>query len=624
MKSYQQLFAELKRRSVFRVVAVYGATAFVILQVADLLREGLNLPTTFLPFITAFVLLGFPLAIILAWAFELTPEGVRRTESARPGEIEDIIAAPASKRWPAGLLALAGFAALVGSVWFAGQRSGAAAALGGDPAADLSAAPADGRGVRFAYGDLADDGRPSIAVLPFIDLSPQGDQGYFSDGITEEILNVLAKVPELRVTARTSAFAFKGRQVDLRTVGDSLGVGYLVEGSVRKAGDELRITAQLIDARDGSHLWSESYDRQLDNVFQIQTEIAEAIAEALRLPLGIGDPAGLVTPTADLEAYDLYLAARSRMRERGESLREAVELLEGAIARDSSWAPAWAALAEARELRTWYPAAWDAPEGFGQDRTEMFLEKQEEAADAARRALELDPDIASAHVALGSVHRNQHEWERAETEYLRALQLDPDNAEAHQQYSELLVTLGRIAEGRRAAERALALDRVPVRLLQLANALAADDRVHAALDTMETAIALDVERRTIGLYGGWPYLAIETGEYDRMFEFGAVPAFDREPTAEERAAMVAALREKNASGYPEDLLEAAAWMVFDRPDSAAAAMLGEFDSFPYQNWNWIWDAMFDPLRDEPAFRELLKRLDLEDATPRRTPRAAGE
>ncbi|HSM08448.1 MAG TPA: adenylyl cyclase, partial [Gemmatimonadota bacterium] len=322
MKSYQQLFAELKRRKVFQVAAVYGAGAFAILQGADVLGQGLRLGEAFLPLVTAAVLLGFPLALVLSWFFEVTPGGVHRTGDAAPGELEAIVAQPASRRWPAGLAALVGMAALLAGAWWVGTRTGPVA---GDEAA------ASGHAVRFAYADLADDPRPSLAVLPFADMSPEGDQEYFSDGITEEILNVLAKLPHLSVAARTSAFAFKDRQLDMRVVGDSLGVAYLMEGSVRKSGDQLRITAQLIDARNGSHVWSETYDRTLDNVFQIQTEIAEAIAEQLRVPLGIDEPSDLVTPTSDVEAYDLYLAGRARMRERGESLDEAIRLFEAAI-----------------------------------------------------------------------------------------------------------------------------------------------------------------------------------------------------------------------------------------------------------------------------------------------------
>jgi tetratricopeptide (TPR) repeat protein len=232
----------------------------------------------------------------------------------------------------------------------------------------------------------------------------------------------------------------------------------------------------------------------------------------------------------------------------------------------------------------------------------------------------LDPGTPSAHVALGSVYRNRHEWERSEAAYLRALQLDPDNAEAHQQYSEMLTTLGRIDEGRRAAERALALDRNPVRLLQLANTLGPDGYVDEALEALQEGVALDRDRRTIGLYNGWPYWAMEAGRYDEMFDKGADVAFEREPTRAEQAVMVAALHAGEISAYPRDLLDPAAWMIFGQPDSAAVAMLGEFEEFPYQNWNWIWEPIFDPLRDQPAYRELTRRLGIEARTAERSPR----
>ncbi|HEM46497.1 MAG TPA: hypothetical protein ENO23_05565, partial [Alphaproteobacteria bacterium] len=410
MKTHQQFFAELKRRKVFKVAAVYGAVAFALIQVADPLAQALRLPETFLPFVVGILLLGFPAAIVLAWAFEVTPDGVQRTGVAAPGEIEQIVALPASSRWPAGALALMGVGALVAGAWWAGRQT--APSANDAPRAEIAMVDPDG------------DARPSLAVLPFADMSPQSDQQYFSDGMTEEILATLAKVRELKVAARSSSFAFRGEHPDIRTVGDSLGVGYVIEGSVRKAGEQLRITAQLIDAADGTHLWSDSYDRPMVDVFAIQTEIAQSIAEALRVPLGLDEASRLVTPTGDLEAYDLYLAARGRMRERGESLPEAIRLFEAAVARDSTWAPAWAGLAEAREVFGWYPEAWENPPSHYGERATRFAAMQEPAAGAARRALALDPDNASAHVALGSVHRNRLEWGRAEAEYARALTLD--------------------------------------------------------------------------------------------------------------------------------------------------------------------------------------------------------
>ncbi|HSM09235.1 MAG TPA: adenylyl cyclase, partial [Gemmatimonadota bacterium] len=245
MRGYQQFFAELKRRHVFKVAAIYGAVAFGVLQVAEPLGTALGLSDSFLSLVVGLLLLGFPVALVLAWAFEVTPDGVQKAEPAAPGEIEAIVAQPASSRWPAGLLALAGAALLFGG-WWMGRST--AADAGRDAAAEPPASEA-----RLAFPDLADDTRPSTAVLPITDKSPESDQEHVSDGMTEEIINVLARTGQFGVRGRTSAFAYKGENRDLREIGSELNVAYLIEGSVRKEGDRLRITAQLIDAADDSH-----------------------------------------------------------------------------------------------------------------------------------------------------------------------------------------------------------------------------------------------------------------------------------------------------------------------------------------------------------------------------------
>jgi TolB-like protein len=609
MKSYQQLFAELKRRKVFKVAAVYGAVAFVLLQVAELLGQGLRLPESFMPFITAVVLLGFPLALILAWAFEVTPDGVQRTEAAAAGEIEAIVAQPAAKRWPAGLAALVGLGALLAGAWWVGTRTGPASGEG-------DATAGSGPDVRFAFADLADDPRPSLAVLPFADMSPDGDQEYFSDGITEEILNVLAKLPELRVAARTSAFAFKGRQVDMRAVGDSLGVGYLIEGSVRKSGDQLRITAQLIDASTGSHLWSESYDRRLDNVFQIQTEIAEAIAAQLRVPLGIDDRSELVTPTADLEAYDLYLAGRARMRERGESLPEAMRLFEAAIARDSAWAPAWAGLAEASEIHLWYVNGREGPD------RETMTAALDRAERAARRALELDPGSAPARVALGNVLRDRFEWQEAETAYREALAIDPDYPEAHQQYAELLVATGRIADAVRVAARAAALDPAPVRLSFLGFALFTDDRPSEAILAFERGISLDPEQNLESLRGSLGLLHYDEGRFDEAYDvWASIPGVKAEMDPY-WTGWVAALREGSLSAVPDaerQYLKPEDMIHLGEPERAANRLTNPPQPHWIGNVYRLWSRIFDPIRDHPAVQKYLRDRGLEGVTVRRTP-----
>ena len=227
MRSYQQVFAELKRRHVFRVMAVYGAVSFGLIQLADPLTKALLLPDVFRTYVVAILIVGFPLALVLAWAFEVTPDGVRKSMAATPAELDAIVAQPASHRWPSGLLALVGIGLLLAGAWWVGRPDRADVMTAADATLDLDRA-------QPALDAPPEDPRPSIAVLPFVNMSAEENQEYFSDGITEEILNMLTKLSGLRVTARTSAFAFKGERVDLRAVGDSLGVRYLIDGSVRK------------------------------------------------------------------------------------------------------------------------------------------------------------------------------------------------------------------------------------------------------------------------------------------------------------------------------------------------------------------------------------------------------
>jgi TolB-like protein/Flp pilus assembly protein TadD len=541
---YQRFFAELKRRKVFRVAAVYGATGFVVLQVADLLAEGMELPSVVLKTTTFLVLLGFPIAMVLAWALELTPEGVKRTDAAETGELEAIVAQPAGKRWPAGVLALLGVAALVAGAWWVG-RSTAPGAEDSAPATNSGSSGND-RGaevLQLAYADLDTDQRPSIAVLPFADMSPDGDQEYFADGMTEELLNSLAKIRDIRVGGRTSSFAYKGQDKDLREIGSELGVQYVVEGSVRKQDDRLRITAQLVDANDNFHLWSESYDRTIDDVFAVQEEIAEAIAEELQVSLGLDEDESLVAPIGDLDAYELYLTGRARMRERGDGVDEAVQLFEATVARDSSWAPGWAGLAQAYSLVPFYRAAENEEEYWA-----TWESSLEAAETAAIRALEIDPENAGAEVALGNVFRDRWDWASSELHYLRALEIDPDDVEAHQQFAELLAAVGRLDEALRSARRAVALDPTSaIRLNVLGYILALNRRVEEAVLQYELAIVHGSGFDSP--YNNLERAYLQLGEFDRAEAIVRDEVFPRFVDPEVSAEDQAKFRSELQAGY---------------------------------------------------------------------------
>jgi TolB-like protein/tetratricopeptide (TPR) repeat protein len=287
----------------------------------------------------------------------------------------------------------------------------------------------------------------SVAVLPFTDLSPRGDQEYFADGMTEELISTLSTIRELRVVSRTSAFAFKGKGDDIRQIGKQLNVGAVVEGSVRKAEGRLRVTAQLISAKDGYHLWSDTYDRDLGGIFVTQREIARAVADALQVQLlGSGGPL-VAPPTEDEGAYELYLMGRYFFsRYTGESLRRSVTYLERALASDPGYALAHTGLADA------YFGLWDT----GSDRRPQVLEQ---ASAAAQRALEIDPNLPEGHAALGSILLwGRWDWAGAEREFQRALELKPALGEVHMRRATLLAQLGRLDEALEAAEHGRALD----------------------------------------------------------------------------------------------------------------------------------------------------------------------
>jgi TolB-like protein len=613
--AYQRFFAELKRRKVFRVMAVYGTVAFILLQLADIAFEPLGLPESAMTFLIVLTLFGFPIAIVLAWAFEVTPDGVKKTGDPAPGELTQIIEAPARARWPAGLLALFGIAALVWGAWFVGKRTGeTGAAVESERVADVVGGVAPAGRAELAYADLSADSRPSIAVLPFADMSREGDQEYFSDGMTEEILNVLARIPDLRVAARTTAFAYKGQDPDLREVGEDLGVRYVLEGSVRKAGDDLRITAQLIDTEDNFHVWSDSYDRRLDNVFEIQSEIAESIAEALKVPLGVDEKADLVIPTGDMDAYDLYLEARARIRDRGaENIADAIGLYEAAIARDSAWAPAWAGLAIAHTVAPFYQPGLGGPSPD----PEVWNRALSSAENAALRALQQDPDNASARVALGNVYRYRGEWNRAEAAFLEALAADPDNVEAHQQYAELLISVGRQGEALAVSARAVALDRSAIRLASHAAAALQNGRLAEAIELAEEGMDRDpgANVNLLDFILGNAYLQL--GRYDEVRKLLET----RGARLSLRDALVA-LENRDpelTAGIVPPTFRMEVLMMMGERERALEVLEGYVVQPPLTAMANLFGPWADPIRKEPRVQAVLAQMGLSGVEPVRSP-----
>jgi adenylate cyclase len=445
----------------------------------------------------------------------------------------------------------------------------------------------------------------SVAVLPFDDMSEGGGQEYFADGMTEEILNALARVPDLRVAARTSSFAYKGREVDIRDVARELGVATVLEGSVRRDGDDLRITAQLIDARNGFHLWSETYDRKLESVFAIQEEIAAAIARELKGSLGLSSGDRLVrNRTGDMGAYELYLDARSHVRRRGEGVEQAIGLFERALQRDPGFAPAWAGLAEAWSLVPYWHAGRDSA---------YWAESLDRAAEAAEKALELDPDLVSAHVALGNAHRDRWEWAESDRVYQRALELAPDDPEANQQYAEMLAGMGRTEEAIPYARRAAELDPLAaVRLSALGYILWNADRPDEALASLRRALAID---STLGyVNGNIGRILISTGRYaeaEAFLQETGVPVdaptrrVTRALAAADTAAAIEILRADTlVAGYHY------LYALVGDPERAIAALAKGVFGGPFGTPDALWDPTHVRYRDDPRFRELVRSRNL--------------
>ncbi|MEZ4416790.1 MAG: hypothetical protein R3E10_13660 [Gemmatimonadota bacterium] len=575
----QGLWAELKRRSVVKVGAAYAAAAFVVLQLAEIVLPALGLPEWSLTLVVVLAAAGLPVALVLSWAFDLTPEGVRRTRS--DGQSQPF--GPRRRRIVQGA-ALAVSAAVLGAAgwWSVRHRS-----LGPD------APPA------------------SIAVLPFIDLSPLGDQAYLGDGMAEEILNLLTRLDGLRVAARTSAFVFRGQEVDIRDVGETLSVAHVLEGSVRKDRDEIRITAQLIDVETGYHVWSNTYQRTLDSVFEIQDEIARVIVEALRGTLTPRDRARLSQSDATTsEAFEAYLRGRMEWNRRTpDGLRAAVEHFEAAIAEDASYAKAHAGLADAWALLPLFdPAGVDAEGAWVR------------AEAAAARALALDPELAEAHASLGLIHGFRYRLQRGVAELERAIELNPAYAPARHWHSLQLSELGRGGEAVEEARVAHELDplSMPIRT-DLGYALLWAGRALDAKRAFQDALELSADYPP-----AWFGLALASLWTDDQAGFESAARRWAAASAENQASLAPLLERAVArrAGGPT-ISVAAEVAALSRATAGARATLAALAGDTATAWVWLErsrsdrsyadhypavNPAFAALRTDVRFRAFLERL----------------
>lgn len=426
---FSAVLAELNRRKVLRTVGAYAVAVFVILQLMDAAVEPLRLPDWLPTLVVIVLILGFPLVFILAWQFEVTPEGVRKTRTA------GLLTRPQNALLFS--LMMLGMAGL--GYGFYGYYSNVFVA--DDPGVVISQSDQDPVVQQREF--VAPEN--SIAVLPFADLSKDGNQAYFSDGISEEILNLLAQVEGLHVAARTSSFAFRKGGTDIREIGRLLNVSTVLEGSIRKAGDQIRLTAQLINVADGYHIWSHTYDRKLDDVFAIQDEVASAIATALVDSFG-GLQQKQASRTLNLAAFEAYRTGRLHWWRRSpEELQKALTLFAEALKNDPAYAPAYAAMADSWMLLALYGNM-------------TSIKATERAMPMIEKALEIDPGSAEAFAALGLARWQIGQRDAAESALRQSIKLNEDYIPAYLWLGGLLGELGRLPEQSQILQQAMTLD----------------------------------------------------------------------------------------------------------------------------------------------------------------------
>lgn len=423
---------DLRDRNIPRVAVAYLVTSWLLIQISETTFQYIGLPKAAVTAVIVTVAVGFLPFLILAWLFELTPEGWKREKDVHRSVA--VVRASRRKLDVAIIILL-----LTGLGYFAFDK------FVMDPRRDAvmveSAVKSAVERVEKQEQEVADH---SLAVLPFVNMSSDPEQEYFSDGLSEELLNLLARIPELRVAARTSSFSFKGEKIEIPVVAERLNVSYVLEGSVRKSGDQVRITAQLIRGKDGYHLLSETYDRTLSDIFAVQDEIAAAVVESLKLKILGEQPRSRVV---DPDAYALFLQGRYfNDRREKENWDKSVEAYRQALEIDPEYAEAWAGLS----ITLAQQASWgviDLDEGMVQ------------AREAVHRALALDENLPEAHTSLGWIRMvYDWDWHGADESYQTAIRLAPGNVTALSAAGVLAFTLGRLEEAIDLDLRAIALD----------------------------------------------------------------------------------------------------------------------------------------------------------------------
>jgi TolB-like protein/Flp pilus assembly protein TadD len=578
-------FAELMRRNVYKVAVAYAVVSWLLLQAGSIFLPAFDAPRWVMKIFIIVIIFGFPVALIFSWAFEITPEGIKLESEIEPNK-------STARRTGRKIVAVTIALAVVAAGLFVYQLVRSKSDIVGSPPTAMIA-------------------NKSIAVLPFSDLSPNHDQESFSVGMAEEILNALAHIRGLKVVGRSSSFFYKGKNVSLKQIGSELGVANVLEGSVRKQGEQVRIISALTRAADGLQVWSKTYNGTLANIFDLQESFARDIAGELNVALADPSEGRLVDkPTDDAQAYALFIEAQTLVSQRvGDSLPRAIALLKEATRLDPNFARAWGKLAVALAVEPQYAAAdwqtnWAAAEP------------------AARRAIAIDSKSAEAYAALGYIDFSRRQYRDMVEPAQRAIEIDPNDVTANFWLANQLAAMGRIAESETANDRALGADQ--------ANALFTFYKAMGRWDRGDKVTAVKLAKRTEALgspLGGITlgFVAAAEGDPDSGAEsfsegFGAFKSgFSKEELAAifrgsygdeaKRTAGLAVI-----AAHPHDQFAGTLLLLLGEPEQSFASFerdgIGLSDA--YYTFLWQPDAWSRKARQHPAFQAFAKRIGLVD------------
>src|SRR5436309_3299343 len=578
-------FAELKRRNVYKVAVAYAVAGWALSQGIAQVFPVFDVPNWAIRMIVLLIVLGFPVAVVFAWFFEITPDGVKRTEVA------DAMPKVTTQKKRAWIYVVVIGAAISIALFFLGRYTA---------------------GSKIAAAVPNDIPGKSIAVLPFDNLSRDPDNAYFAEGVQDEILTRLAKVADLKVISRTSTQHFKSAPENLPEIAKQLGVTNILEGSVQKAADQVRVNVQLINAMTDAHVWADTYDRKLTDIFAVESEIAKTIAETLQARLTGSEKSSIAkTPTVNPEAYELYLKGRFFWNKRtGDDLRKSIEYLKQAIAKDPGYARAYAALADSYGLLRFYGGASPA-------------ESVVPAETAAKKALELDDSLAEAHASLGLIATEELEVNRGVNELERAIQLNPNYATAHHWLGLALATLRQSDRSIGELKRALELDPLSMIINADLSVIYLYARRYAAAEA-QARKTLEIDSRSfVAHYYLGAALQLTSRlkeaipEFQKAVELNNDPysismlaqAYARNGQTDEARKLLAHLNEMAKSAEVPEYALAIAYTSLGEKERAIEALEHGFEG---GNKSYLFllpgDPFLDDLRGDPRFEALVQKI----------------